>query len=293
MTRTTRTLVVVAVATITAGIAAFAVYNAIRNIPVREVEIATTYYAVAAKNLPTGSRLKETDVKLAAWPAKSPVTGGFTKVTDVVNRGLISGVVENEPLTESKLAPLESGAGLPPTIPEGMRAMSVRVDEVIGVAGFVVPGTKVDVVVTIRNAGGNGQPMSRIVLSDVLVLTAGTRLDQEQAKDGQPQRSTVVTLALLPPDAEKVALASSEGRISLALRNPLDTMPTQTNGIQVAALMSGSSAAPAVPAPARPAARRSTAGAVAQAVAAPPPPKPTAYTVEAIRAAKRSEEVVR
>lgn len=294
MTRTTRTLVVVAVATITAGIAAFAVYNAIRNIPVREVEIATTYYAVAAKNLPTGSRLKETDVKLTAWPSKSPVAGGFTKVTDVVNRGLISSVVENEPLTESKLAPIESGAGLPPTIPEGMRAMSVRVDEVIGVAGFVVPGTKVDVVVTVRSAPSNSQAMSRIVLSDVLVLTAGTRLDQEQAKDGQPQRSTVVTLALLPPDAEKVALASSEGRISLALRNPLDTTPTQTNGVQVAALMSGSSGAPAAPnAASRPAARRPTAAAVAQAVAAPPPPKPAVYTVEAIRAAKRSEEVVR
>jgi pilus assembly protein CpaB len=296
MNRSTRTLIVIAVATVTAAIASFGVYAAIRSIPVREVEVAHNFIAVAAKNLPTGSRLTEKDVKLVAWPSKNQVPGAFTKVESVVNRGLISGVVENEPLTESKLAPLSSGAGLPPTIPPGMRAMSVKVDEVVGVAGFVVPGTRVDVVVTMKRLPNSEQPMSRTVLSNVLVLTAGTKFDQEQAKGGEPQKSTVVTLALLPADAERIALAASEGKISLGLRNPLDVNPTQTNGIQVSNLMGGGTAAapkpepPVVPAVAsRP---RAAAPRPAPAVAEAPLPKSSIYTVEAIRAAKRSEEVV-
>ena len=142
----------------------------------------------------------------------------------MVDRGLISGLVENEPITESKLAPLESGAGLPPSIPPGMRAMSVKVDEVVGVAGFVVPGTRVDLVVTVKRRGDgvDEKPMSRTAISNVLVLTAGTRYDQEQGMKGEPQPATVVTLAVTPEDAERIALAASEGKISLALRNPLD-----------------------------------------------------------------------
>ena len=97
--------------------------------------------------------LGPSDVKLVAWPASSPVAGGYTKVEEVVNRGLIAPVVENEPLTATKLAPIEAGAGLAPTIATGMRAISVKVNEVIGVAGFVVPGTRVDVVVTIGKRG--------------------------------------------------------------------------------------------------------------------------------------------
>ena len=97
-----------------------------------------------------GKLITKDDVKLVAWPASSPVEKGFTTIESVLNRGLIAGVVANEPLTEAKLAPLEAGAGLPPSITEGMRALSVKVNEVIGVAGFVVPGTRVDVMVTLR-----------------------------------------------------------------------------------------------------------------------------------------------
>src|SRR5688572_5074641 len=124
MNRNTRTLVVVSIAIITAAVASFGVYAAVKSIPVREVEVAHTYVAVATKNLPTGSRLTEQDVKLIAWPSKSPVAGGFAKTDAVLQRGLMAPVLENEPLTESKLAPIEAGAGLPPTIPAGMRAMS-------------------------------------------------------------------------------------------------------------------------------------------------------------------------
>jgi pilus assembly protein CpaB len=216
-------------------------------------------------------------------------------VKPVLDRGLVAAVAENEPFTEAKLAPLGSGAGLPPSIPPGMRAMSVKVDEVIGVAGFVVPGTRVDLVVTLRGTGQSEESMSRTVASNVLVLTAGTKYDQEQAKDGKAQPSTVVTLAVSPSDAERVALAASEGKISLALRNPLDVAPTETAGVHVGALRLGIGSAPA-PAPVAPKtapARRPMAIVPPPPAAPAPVPAPKIYTVEAIRAAKRTEESVK
>ena len=171
--------------------------------------------------------------------------------------------------------------------------MSVKVDEVIGVAGFVVPGTRVDLVVTLRGSGQAEESMSRTVASNVLVLTAGTRFDQEQAKDGKPQPSTVVTLAVSPTDAERVALASSEGKISLALRNPLDVTPTETAGVHVAALRLGMGSAQ------RPESTKSQSTSSRRPLASPPSAAPTVvppskiYTVEAIRGAKRTEESVR
>lgn len=291
MSRSARTALVIAIATVMASIATYGVYLAVSRIPVREIEVASTKVVVAAGTLPTGMQLQDKDLKLVAWPTSSPVPGAFARIEDVVRRGLVAGVVENEPITESKLAPLTSGAGLPPTIPPGMRAMSVRVDDVIGVAGFVVPGTRVDVVVTMSSATSQDKPMSRTVLGNVLVLTSGTRIDQEQARKGEAQPTSVVTLAVTPDDAERIALASSSGRISLALRNPLDVDPTQTAGIKLDALMAGPGGSPTPPDPQKRAAR----------VAAPPPPPapvvaapaPKQYIVETIRAAQRKEETLR
>jgi pilus assembly protein CpaB len=294
MNRTTRTLIVIGVATVLAAVAAFGVYVAFsRRAPV-EVEMATVSVAVAARALPTGTRLGEKDLKVVAWPADSPPPDAFAKPEELLNRGLIAAVVENEPITKAKLAPVEAGAGLPPTIPEGMRAMSVKVDEVVGVAGFVLPGTRVDVVVTVRETPDRREAMSRTVVSNVLVLTAGTRIDQEEAKGGQPLPSTVVTLAVTPADAERIALAAAEGQISLALRNPLDTAPTETPGVRVGALMEGrvaSDAAASAGAATRPVRAVRPAPAPAAAPAAVPVPV-RVYTVETIRAAKRTEEVV-
>ena len=293
MNRTTRTIVVIAVATVTAGIASLGVYAAVKSIPVREVEVAHKYVAVAARNLPTGSRITDADIKLVAWPASNPVTGAFSELKPILDRGLVAAIGENEPFTETKLAPIGSGAGLPPSIPPGMRAMSVKVDEVIGVAGFVVPGTRVDLVVTLRGSGQGEESMSRTVASNVLVLTAGTKFDQEQAKDGKALPSTVVTLAVSPSDAERVALASSEGKISLALRNPLDVTPTETAGVHVGALRLGMGAeSRPEPVKAQPAAARRPMAFVPPAPAAPVPTTKI-YTVEAIRAAKRTEESVK
>lgn len=284
MNRGLRTLLVVGIAVVSAGIASFAIYRAVLAIPERRVEVPTAFAVVAARPLPTGARLSSGDVKVVAWPARNPVSGGFSSVDPVINRGLLAPVGENEPLTESKLAPLESGAGLPPTITAGMRAISLKVNEVIGVAGFVIPGTRVDVVVTVNRQEDS---MSRVVVSNVQVLTAGTRYDQAKSKDGQPIPTSVVTLMVTPDDAERIALASNEGRITLTLRNPLDTEPTESKGVRMANLM-GQPAPPPVPK----VVGGQTRMVVPRVVVEPPPP-PRVYTVEAIRAAKRTEEVVK
>jgi pilus assembly protein CpaB len=285
MDRNTRTTVVVGVAVVAAALASFGAYQAIQRMPVREVEVRSVYQVVAAQDMAMGTMITKDFVKLVAWPASAPVQNGFTEIEAVVNRGLIAPVVANEPLTQSKLAPLEAGAGLPPSIPEGMRALSVKVNEIIGVAGFVVPGTRVDLLVTLR-AQENRDSMTRVVLSDLQVLTAGTRYDQEKARDGQPIPTSVVTLLVTPQDAEKITLAASEGSIMLTLRNPMDRKPTETDGIKTASLMG---AAPPPPPVVKTVQNRRVA------VTPPPPPAPVAkiYTVEAIRGAKRSEEVVR
>jgi pilus assembly protein CpaB len=287
MNRQSRTLVVVLVALAAAAIASYGVYRAIARIPERRVEIATRFAVVAARAMPMGTRVTPDAVKVVAWPEQTPLAGGFTAVDQVVDRGLISAVVENEPLSESKLAPKEAGAGLPPSIPEGMRAMSVKVNEVIGVAGFVVPGTHVDVMVILRRQREDG--LARIVVSNVQVLTAGTRYDQENSKkDGKPIPSTVVTLMVTPNDAERIALAQAEGQLMLSLRNPLDRQPTDSRGARTSALFT----APLGP----PVESRVIKPKPIPVVEAPPPPVPEPskiYTVEAIRAAKRTEEIVR
>lgn len=285
MNRQARTLIVVVVAVLAASVASCGVYQAISRAPIRSVEVATRYAVVAAKTMPTGSRLTRDSVRLVAWPAKAPLSGGFSDIDAVVDRGLLASVVENEPLVESKLAPIKAGAGLPPSIPTGMRAMSVRVNEVIGVAGFVVPGTYVDVLVIMRQ---RDDTVSRAVASGVQVLAAGTRIDQESPKENKPAPFTVITLLVTPEDAERIALAQSEGQIMLALRNPLDTAPGDTRGVRAASLLGTS--APVTP-EVKPVVKRRPAPPPTIPIAAPPP---KAYTVEAIRAAKRStEEVVK
>lgn len=282
-----RTLIVMAVAIVTASIASYGIYQAIQRMPVRQVEIPGVKVVVASELIPVGTLLTADHLKIVTWPARSPVAGAFSDPKELVDRGVIATLAENEPITASKVAGKEAGGGLPPIIPAGMRAMSVRVNEVIGVAGFVLPGTRVDVLVTVDDPGeANGkEPMARTVVSNVTVLTAGTRYDQEEAKDGQPQRSTVVTVAVLPQDGERLALASSQGQISLVLRNPVDVDTTQTAGIKLTALMRGTGPEPVLDKTQR------------RMVPAKPqiqlPVVPSVYRVETIRAAKRADEVVR
>lgn len=283
-----RTLIVLTVAVVAAGIAAYAVYSAVQRMPVREVEVGSIPVVVAAQPLPVGTRLNADQLRVARWPARNPVPGAFSDPQQAVDRGVIATIAENEPITAYKVAGPESGAGLPPVIPEGMRAISIRVNDIVGVAGFVVPGTRVDILLSVQNPGqAHGtEPMARTVVSNVLVLTAGTRFDQEESKNGQAQRSSVVTLAVLPEDGERIALASTQGDLSLALRNPADAEPTKTPGMRLSVLMRGPGGQPTIEQrPNRIVAVRPPTPVV--------PPAPQVYRVEAIRAAKRTEEVVR
>ena len=138
MNRGTRTLIVLAVAVVAAAAASYGVYVAIRSIPERRVEIATRFAVVARTQLPLGTQLTNELVKVVPWPERTPLQGGFSDVAQVIGRGLVMPVGENEPLTESKLAPKEAGAGLPPTITPGMRAISIKVNEVIGAGNGVL-----------------------------------------------------------------------------------------------------------------------------------------------------------
>jgi pilus assembly protein CpaB len=206
-----------------------------------------------------------------------------------VSRGLLTAVLENEPITVNKLASM-GASGLPPAIPPGMRAMSVKVNDVIGVAGFVVPDTRVDVVVTIRRQTDS---MTRTAASNVQVLAAGTRQDQGKPESDTrtANASTVVTLLVSPSDAERIALAQAEGEIMLMLRNPSDNEMTATTGVRTAALLGGDET-PSAPAPAvrRPSRREPPP------VAAPPPvdvKPPAPRTVESIRGMKRTDDVIK
>ena len=287
MNRQTRTFIVVAVAIVAATVASYGTFRALSRPVEKPVELPTKKAVVAAKQMPLGTLITRDAVKLVDWPAQTPLQGGFSTLEEVVDRGLITAVVENEPISENKLAPKEAGAGLSPAITPGMRAISIRVNEVIGVAGFVVPGSRVDIVVILK--GLVAEPFSRVVVSNVTVLSAGTRYDQDEARtNANAIRSTVVTLMVNPIDADRIALAQSQGELMLTLRHPLDSDPTtDLRGIRLAAMFAGEEVAPKPAAPTGP--RR--------AVAPPPPPPPAppvvkAYTVETIRAAKRSEETL-
>ena len=130
---------------------------------------------VAASNMDVGAALRAEDLRAIEWPARSVPEGAFHKADEIVGRGLIQPVVAFEPILPGKLASAEAGAGLPPVIPEGMRALSVRVNDVIGVAGYVLPGTRVDVLVTVSPTDQHDDMTSKLILPNVQVLAAGTR----------------------------------------------------------------------------------------------------------------------
>ena len=179
-----------------------------------------TQIVVAAQNVALGSRLAEADLRLAPWPRAVPLAGSFQKISDVVGRGVVVPMIPNEPVLDSKLAAIGGGAGLTAAIPEGMRAVGVKVNDVIGVAGFVLPGSRVDVVVS-GSPNKNGEvEMSKVILESVQVLAAGQNVTSDV--NGKPQNVQVVTLVVTPEESQKLALASVDGKIQLALRNPLD-----------------------------------------------------------------------
>src|SRR5687767_15049763 len=281
-----RIFAVFALAVLAGGGLAYGTYNAINAQPVKTVSAPTQPVVVASANLPLGTELKKEDLTVVNFPVGQAPEGTFSKPSDIFGRGLIVSMVKNEPVLNAKLASKEAGAGLPPVIPDGMRAVSVRVNEVIGVAGYVLPGTRVDVLATANPTSQPQDATSKVILSNVQVLTAGTRMEQDQEK-GKPMSVTVVTLLVYPEQSERLALASTEGKIQLALRNPLDTSAPETPGIKTAGLL-GSVKAPVVKVTPTSGRARAAGQPVTQTTTAPASP-----TVEIIRGDKRATEVIR
>jgi pilus assembly protein CpaB len=188
---------------------------------------------VATKDLAVGTVLTETDVRVIDWPGNAVPPGLISSPQEAIGRGVITGVRLNEPFLESKLAPRGTGGGLPVLIEEGQRALSIRVDDVVGVAGFVVPGTRVDILLTMESEAAR-EPQTKAILQNIQALAAGQSVQVDV--EGKPQQVPVVTLLVTPEQAETLTLASSQGRIQMALRNQLDTLPIKTNGARVSAL---------------------------------------------------------
>lgn len=183
------------------------------------VEAQGQQVVIAAADLTIGTPLTAEDLSIARWPTNDLPAGTAMDKEALIGRPLIYPVFKGEPILTSKLALEGSGAGLSAVIDEGMRAVSIRVDEVVAVAGFVVAGTHVDVMLT-GNPGGGGEQLTQTILENVQVLAAGQSIQPDA--EGKPQRVNVVTFLCTPEDAAKVILAASEGRIQLVLRNAVE-----------------------------------------------------------------------
>jgi pilus assembly protein CpaB len=284
-----RGFLVLAVALMAGAVLAFGTYNYVQARPADRggaAAVPTRPVVVAATDLNLGAELRPEDVKVIEWPSATVPAGAIGDPKEVIGRGVVAPLVQHEVILPLKLASKEAGAGLPPIIPPGLRAVSVRVNEVIGVAGYVVPGTRVDVLTTINPAVGGpqqGQITSKVILTDVQVLAAGTKIETTE-KDQKPVPVSVVTLLVNPDESERLTLAATEGKIQLALRNPLDRSAPQTRGVRPAALLGTEPAARQVPT------RRQAA---AQTAVVAVPSGPPGVTVEIIRGDKRAHEVVR
>jgi pilus assembly protein CpaB len=280
-----RIFVVLVLAVTVGGTLAFATYNYVQRAPAtRTVSIPTKPVVVAAADLDVGADLGRNDIRLIDWPANAVPAGAISNPDEVIGRGLILPVIQNEPILPMKLAAKEAGAGLPPAIPPGLRAVSVRVNEVIGVAGYVLPGTHVDVVATVNPSQQQGDITSKVILTNVMVLAAGTKIERGDSDKNKPMPVSVVTLLVDPDESERLTLASTEGKIQLALRNPLDKATPATRGIRPAVLLGVAATTP------RPLVKAAPG---AKAVAAAPAPPPELPTVEIIRGDKRAHELVR
>jgi pilus assembly protein CpaB len=281
-----RIFAVLALAILAGGGLAYGTYNVINNNQSPKAEAQPTQGVVVARgDLQLGAELKADDLVIVNFPKGQAPEGTFTNPADIVGRGVISPMVKGEIVLPAKLASKEAGVGLPPVIPDGMRALSVRVNEVIGVAGYVLPGARVDVLATASPTDAHADMTTKVILSNVQVVTAGTRLEQDQEK-GKPMQVTVVTLLVFPEQAERLALASTEGKIQLALRNPLDQGAPETPGIRPGTLLGLVKAAP--PVKMASAGTRKPGVPVTQQTMAPALP-----TVEIIRGEKRSSEVIK
>jgi len=236
---------------------------------------------VAADDLQVGARVEEHDIKVIKIPKEDLPPGAPRKRSDVVGHGVIIPIAKGEFILPNRLAGENAGAGLPSLIPPGMRAVSVRVNEVVSVAGFVTPGTRVDVLLT-GTPGTGGDQETTTVLQNVAVLASGHTL--ERTATGEAQNTAVITLLVSPDDAQRLTLASSQGHIQLALRNPLDTKQDEVAASNSRGLYKGF--VPSAPPPSETPVHHTIVK-----KAPPPPPASTGVSIEVYQGDKPKQEV--
>ena len=229
---------------------------------------------VAAADLPVGATLSQKDVTLLDWYSDALPSGAFTKADAVIGHPLLYPMAAKEPILQRDLGVEGAGIGLAGKIPEGMRAVAIRSNEIIGVAGFLYPGSRVDLLMTFTPPGGN-MPVTETVLQNVEVLTAGQTIEPDP--QGRPQTVNVVTLLLDPVDSQKLQLASAQGNIQFVLRSGVDQKSAEVRPTSLEELVVGRKPAPAVVA--------------APGVHRAPPkaaPQPPVYMLEVIQGTNRS-----
>lgn len=228
-------------------------------------EAPTTEVVTAAKDLEVGASITPADVRLESWPSALLPEGSFAAPDEVIDRTPMSTILAGEPILKRRLAPPGSGVGLAPKVPEGMRALSVRVDDVIGVAGFVLPEARVDLLITgLPLSSPQAGQMTKTILGNIRVLSAGEQLAPDAT--GKPQKAAVVTLLLTPEQTEMVTLAQAHGRIQLVLRNAKDEEIAETDGVREGDLFGAPVRSPSAPR------EYSPRPEVARAEIPPPPP---------------------
>lgn len=230
-----RVFLILVSAFVVAAACTYFVYRVVGNRLTYASSRKTVTVVVAARDIPLGTVLRAADLS-TTQVVGAPPQGAILKKSDAIGRGVISNIYQGEPVLNGRLAAPGSGGGLAATIPPGMRACAVKVNQVVGVAGFVTPGMRVDVLIS-GNPSGNGSAQGsqvRTLLQDIEVLSAGT--DIQRDAEGKPKQVQVVNLLVTPEQAEALSLASGETRIQLVLRNPLDTKVAKTTGTSMSAL---------------------------------------------------------
>jgi pilus assembly protein CpaB len=274
-----RVFTILLIALVISAGASYAVYRLVRTQIGAASGPAAAEILVATRGLEIGTLIKDTDVKGGQWVGPLP-TGAILKKEDAVGRGVVAAIYEGEPLLDNRLAAVGAGAGLAATIPPGMRAVAVRVNDIVGVAGFVVSGMRVDVLIAGNPPGSAASgPKVKTLLQNIEVLSAGQNFQKDA--EGKPVQVPVVNLLVTPDQAEILSLASNETRIQLILRNPLDTQATNTPGTAMATLFGeGKPAAPQSRARVKPA---------PPAVVLPPTPPRSPFLIEVLNGPKRTE----
>ena len=247
-----------------------------KKLSIRRAHAATTQIVTTTGELPSGITLAAKDVTLVDWPSDFPLQGSYGKVEDVIGHPLLNALGSKEPILKRNLGLEGSGIGLSGRIPPGMRATAVRSNEIVGVAGFLYPGSHVDVLVTYTPPGGNNIPVTETVLQDVEVLTAGQTTEPDP--QGKPQTVNVVTLLLNPEDSQRLQLASMQGGIQFVLRSGVDQKSVNLKPTRLDQLVASEKPPVVVPPPTKKAPKRIE------------PSRPTIYVLEVIQGTKRSVE---